>query len=149
MKAAVVRICMNLNLTPSSTFYCFSLLWTGFNVEDKLLLTALLLSCMMTISQDIFNICIMCVVYEVRRKGIIYYKTYFFSLFTPCLEIKSQSNKSVFFFFFFFLPKCPIVFKHSRLLCFLCNVMFCYFELDSLLWVGTWRPSRSATFYQF
>lgn len=54
----------------------------------------LLFSCMMTISQDIFNICITYIVYEVRRKGIIYSTTYFFSLFTPCLGIKSQSNKS-------------------------------------------------------
>lgn len=56
-------------------------------------LLLLLFSCMMTVSQDIFNICITCVVYEVRRKGIIYSKTCFFSLFTPCLGIKSQSNK--------------------------------------------------------
>lgn len=105
---------------------------------------------MVTISQDIFNICITCIVYEVRRKGIIYSKTCFFSLFTPCLGIKSQSNKSRKKLLIFFLPKCPIVFKSARLLCF-CYVYYsvCYFELDLVLWVGTQRPSRSDTFDQF
>lgn len=74
----------------------------SFHSIISILLLLLLCSCMMTIRQDIFNICITCVVYEVRRKGIIYSKTYFFSLFTHCLGIKkSQSNKSrknVFFF---------------------------------------------------
>lgn len=78
----------------------------------------------MTISQDIFNICITCVVYEVRRKGIIYSKTYFFSLFTPCLGIKSQSNKSSNNLGFILLLKCPLVFKNARLLFLLC-VIFC------------------------
>lgn len=64
---------------------------TGFPFESKPLLTAF----NNFLYEDIiFNICIMCVVNEVRRKGIIYSKTYFFSLFTLCLGIKSQSNKS-------------------------------------------------------
>lgn len=40
----------------------------------------------------------MCVVYEVRRKGIIYCKTYLFSLFTPCLGIKVRLTKVDSFF---------------------------------------------------
>lgn len=97
-----VHICMNLISLHHLHFTTSLSSKTGFNVEDKLLLTALLLSCMMTVSQDIFNICIMCVVYEVRRKGIIYYKTYFFSLFTPCLELKVTKVFFSFLLLFFF-----------------------------------------------
>lgn len=61
----------------------------------------LLCSFMMTICQDIFNICITCLVYEVRRKGIIYSKTYFLSLFTSCLGIKVRVTKLVLFCFLF------------------------------------------------
>lgn len=55
-------------------------------------------SFMMTVSQDIFNKCITCFVYEVRRKGIIYSKTYFSSLFTSCLGIKVRVTKVDIFF---------------------------------------------------
>lgn len=103
----------------------------SFHSIIYILLLLLLCSCMMTIRQDIFNICITCVVYEVRRKGIIYSKTYFFSLFTHCLGIKkSQSNKSR-KNMFSFLPKCPIVFKEFKVIVFLLCVIFCL-----LFWTG-------------
>lgn len=119
MKRTIIHSIFALSHSIFFLLFTTSLLSkTGLRKEKWQQLLFLLFSCMMTISQDIFNICITYIVYEVRRKGIIYSKTYFFSLFTPCLGIKSQSNKSRKRKLFFFLPKCPIVFKHSRLLCF-------------------------------
>lgn len=72
---------------------------------------------MVTICQDICKICMTFFVYEVRKKSIIYSKTCCFSLFTISLGIKVRVTNIVFVivFFFLFLPKCPIIFKNSRL----------------------------------
>ncbi len=95
-------------------------------------LLLLLFSCMMTISQDIFNIFITCVVYEVRRKGIIYSKTYFFSLSTPCLGVKSQSNKSRFFFFFAKVSNRKI---QAYCVFVMCNILFAILKW---IWCYEW-----------
>lgn len=124
------------HLIPSSTCFASPLpSVTGKQTADN----CFLFSCVMTISQDIFNICITCVVYEVRRKGIIYSKTYFFSLFTPCLGIKSQSNKSRNNLGFM----CPLVFKNARLLFLLC-VIFCL-----LFWTGFGVMSGNTKAFSF
>lgn len=73
---------------------------------------------------DIFNICITFVMYDMKRKGIIYSKTHFFSLFTPCVGIKFRVTKAEKDILFFFFAKVSDSFETFNIYCavFICNI---------------------------
>lgn len=72
LKKSNQKIHFSPKVSSHSIFYIQLLLSeTGFEIENKLLKSAFIIF-LYDDNEDIFNICITCVVYEVRRKGIIY-----------------------------------------------------------------------------